>query len=41
VNVYQNSDGPWDEPPKYPGMTNAYFSALETARDRFLEPFNR
>ena len=32
--------GDWDEPPKYPGMTNAYFQTLEMARDDFLQRFN-
>lgn len=39
VNVTKSADGQWKEPPKYPGLTNAYFQAVETARDEFLQPF--
>jgi len=39
VNVTKSADGEWKEPPKYPGLTNAYFQAVETARDEFLKPF--
>lgn len=39
VNVSRSSDGAWDEPPKFPGLTNAYFQALEIGRDGFLKYF--
>ena len=39
VNIIQGTDANWDEPPKFPGLTNAYFQSLELARDRFLQPF--
>lgn len=39
VSVMRASDGPWDEPSGYPGLTNAYFQALETSKDQFLAPF--
>lgn len=39
VHVVRGADKSWDEPPKFPGLTNAYFAVLETAKDRFLEPF--
>lgn len=29
----------WDEPPKYPGLTNAYFQAVERAMDQVRTPF--
>ena len=29
----------WDEPPRFPGLSNAYFQALEAARDTLLKPF--
>jgi hypothetical protein len=32
--------GDWDEPPKYPGMTNAYFQTLDRVREDFLQRFN-
>jgi hypothetical protein len=39
VDVLRSSDGAWDEPPKYPGLTNAYFQALEDGKDRFVQAF--
>jgi hypothetical protein len=39
VNISKGSDGKWDEPPKFPGLTNAYFQALELGKDVFLKPF--
>jgi hypothetical protein len=39
VNVMKSADKKWDESPKYPGLTNAYFQALETGKDSFLKPF--
>lgn len=38
VNITKSSDGKWDEPPKFPGLTNAYFQALELGKDSFLKP---
>lgn len=38
VNAMKSSDGKWDEPPKFPGLTNAYFQALEMARDAIVTP---
>jgi hypothetical protein len=31
----------WDEPPAFPGMTNAYFQAVELGKDAFTAPFKR
>ena len=39
VNVVKPTDGQWDEPPKFPGLTNAYFQALETGRETLTKPF--
>jgi hypothetical protein len=39
VTVTKASDGPWDEPAKFPGLTNAYYQALEATGDDFLKPF--
>lgn len=39
VNVTKSADKNWDEPPKFPGLTNAYFQALELGKDKFLQPF--
>lgn len=41
VNIVKSTDGAWDEPPNFPGLTNAYFQVLELGKDSFLEPFNR
>lgn len=41
VNVLKSSDGKWDEPPKFPGLSNAYFQALEIGKDSFLRPFKQ
>jgi hypothetical protein len=38
VDILKSVEG-WDEPPKFPGLTNAYFQALETGRQSFLKPF--
>ncbi|MBC7956976.1 MAG: hypothetical protein H7Y33_14040 [Cytophagales bacterium] len=39
VRVTRAADGKWDEPPKFPGLTNAYFQVLEMGKDEFLKPF--
>ncbi len=39
VNIQKSSDGAWDEPPSYPGLTNAYYQAIEQGKDSFLKPF--
>jgi hypothetical protein len=38
VSVLRAADGKWDEPPKYPGLTNAYYQSIELARDEVLKP---
>jgi hypothetical protein len=40
VQVLKAADKQWDEAPKFPGLTNAYFQALELGKDGFLKPFN-
>ena len=40
VELAKGSDGPWDESPNFPGLTNAYFQVLEMGKDAFLKPFN-
>jgi len=40
VEVIKSADKTWDEAPKYPGLTNAYFQALELGKDSFLKPFS-
>jgi hypothetical protein len=41
LNITKSAEGPWDEAPKFPGLTNAYFQALELGRDKILEPFKK
>jgi hypothetical protein len=33
INVLKAADGNWDEAPSFPGLTNAYYQAIELARD--------
>ena len=40
ITEAKSSDGNWDEPPNFPGLTNAYFQAIELAKDDFLKPFS-
>jgi hypothetical protein len=35
----KSADGPWDEPPKYPGLANAYFQAIESSKDQVMQSF--
>lgn len=39
INVARAADGAWDEPPKFPGLTNAYYQALESSQDQVKKPF--
>ena len=39
VTVTRSADGKWDEAPAFPGLTNAYFQAIEQAKDRMKTPF--
>lgn len=39
IEISKGAPGNWDEPPKFPGLTNAYFQSVETAKDRLLKPF--
>ncbi|HEY0819941.1 MAG TPA: hypothetical protein VGD46_14250, partial [Rhizobacter sp.] len=40
VRIVRAADGnKWDEPPKFPGLTNAYFQALEMGKDELVKPF--
>lgn len=38
LDIQKASDGKWDEPPKFPGLTNAYFQALEMTKDQVVNP---
>lgn len=39
VNIQRSAEGEWDEGPDFPGLTNAYFQALETAKEQILSSF--
>ena len=39
ITITKQADGKWDEAPSFPGLTNAYFQALETGKDRIKQPF--
>ncbi|TDM08301.1 MAG: hypothetical protein C4K60_02170 [Ideonella sp. MAG2] len=39
IAVRRAADGKWDEPPNFPGLTNALVQAIESARTLILKPF--
>lgn len=39
LEVRRGAEGAWDEPPKFPGLTNAYYQALDTALEEIKKPF--
>lgn len=41
IDIQRTAEGNWDEPPKFPGLTNAYFQALEASRDSVLKTFEQ
>lgn len=38
IEVLKATDKKWDEPPTFPGLTNAYYQAVESARDMVVQP---
>jgi hypothetical protein len=38
LNFAKAADGSWDEPPSFPGLTNAYYQVIELCRDAVLKP---
>ena len=40
LKIYQSAEGEWDEPPTFPGITNAFYQALERAIDQVNGPFD-
>jgi hypothetical protein len=34
-----SAQGEWDEPPKFPGLTTAYYQAIELAKDKIKDQF--
>lgn len=41
VSVSRAAEGNWDEPPKFPGLANAYYQVLETGMDVMKKPLVR
>jgi hypothetical protein len=41
VDVEKSAEGPWDEPPKFPGLTNAFYQSLELGKDGLLKPLSQ
>ncbi len=39
VAIFKSADGEWDEPKQFPGLTNAYYQAIETGKDTVIAPF--
>jgi hypothetical protein len=39
VDIQKGTDGDWDEPPQFAGLTNAWFQAIELSKDVVLGPF--
>jgi hypothetical protein len=40
ISMRKSADVAWDEPPKFPGLTNAYFYIVESGKDSFLKPLS-
>jgi hypothetical protein len=39
INTLRGTDGAWDESPKFPGLTNAYYQVLEMGMEQIKKPF--
>lgn len=39
IKLYQSAQGEWKEPPTFPGLSNAYYSVVETVKDDLLDIF--
>ena len=39
IDIKVSSSGNWDEPPSFPGVTNAYYAAIEKAKEFVAELF--
>jgi hypothetical protein len=40
LQTFRAAEGNWDEPPTFPGLTNAYFQVIEVSKDELLKPFS-
>ncbi|GAA5164459.1 hypothetical protein [Viridibacterium curvum] len=41
LDLQKGSDSKWDEPPKFPGLTNAYYQVVELTKDAILKPLKK
>jgi hypothetical protein len=39
LSASRKAEGTWDEPPKFPGLSNAYYQVLESVMDMVKKPF--
>lgn len=39
IKIYRAADGQWKEPSEYPNLTNAYYQAVEDARDNIKKHY--
>jgi hypothetical protein len=39
LDIIKTAEGAWDEPPDFPGLSNAYFTAVEACKDQILRSF--
>ncbi len=39
LSIKRFADGPWKEKPDFPNMTNAYYQAIEDARQKLISPW--
>ena len=39
IKLYQSASGEWKEPPAFPGLSNAFYSVVETIKDDLLDIF--
>lgn len=41
LNLSRAAEGAWDEPPKFPGLSNAYYQVLESGMDMVKKPLSK
>jgi hypothetical protein len=39
ISESKGAEGTWDEPPNFPGLTNAYYAVIESGKDAVQQPF--
>jgi hypothetical protein len=40
IDITKAAAGAWDEPPDFPGLTNAYFEAIEMTKEELAKPLH-